>query len=412
VRIALGQDTRPSGPELVEAVKAGIKAVCPDAEIIDLGRQTTPQFHFAVSLLTQNVWTPTAYMDQFVNAFKELLASIHKEPQGHLIIDCANGIGAVTAQALKAELASSYSALQVTLINDGSQDTDVLNSECGADFVKMNQKPPKGAQNSAGTAEARIATFDGDADRLLYLFFDRTSGAFQLLDGDKIATLFVLWLKKLLKSSELACQLSLGVVQTAYANGASTHYIRKVLQVPVEMACTGVKNLHHTAQEKFDIAIYFEANGHGTVLFSEKALNDILGAAQEGNSDAQTLLLLTKLINQCIGDALCDMLVVEAALLALDLDLSAWTSLYTDLPNIQIKAQVPNRSIYRTTDADTRLSEPLGIQEQVDAAVAGIELGRAFVRPSGTEDVVRVYAEAATAKDCEKLANAIAKSLI
>jgi len=29
--------------------------------------------------------------------------------------------------------------------------------------------------------------------------------------------------------------------------------------------------------------------------------------------------------------------------------------------------------------------------------------GRSFVRPSGTEDVVRVYAEAATAEECDKL---------
>ena len=33
---------------------------------------------------------------------------------------------------------------------------------------------------------------------------------------------------------------------------------------------TGVKHLHHIAQQ-FDIGIYFEANGHGTVLFSDKA---------------------------------------------------------------------------------------------------------------------------------------------
>ena len=33
------------------------------------------------------------------------------------------------------------------------------------------------------------------------------------------------------------------------------------------MACvpTGVKHLHHKAKE-FDIGVYFEANGHGTVL--------------------------------------------------------------------------------------------------------------------------------------------------
>ena len=33
------------------------------------------------------------------------------------------------------------------------------------------------------------------------------------------------------------------------------------------MACvsTGVKHLHHKAKE-FDVGVYFEANGHGTVI--------------------------------------------------------------------------------------------------------------------------------------------------
>lgn len=40
-------------------------------------------------------------------------------------------------------------------------------------------------------------------------------------------------------------------------------------QIPVACVHTGVKHLHHKAQE-FDIGVYFEANGHGTVLFSKK----------------------------------------------------------------------------------------------------------------------------------------------
>lgn len=63
--------------------------------------------------------------------------------------------------------------------------------------------------------------------------------------------------------------LEVGVVQTAYANGSSTKYLTDVLQIPVACAKTGVKNLHHRAKE-FDIGVYFEANGHGTVSAFEK----------------------------------------------------------------------------------------------------------------------------------------------
>jgi hypothetical protein len=48
------------------------------------------------------------------------------------------------------------------------------------------------------------------------------------------------------------------------------------------VACvpTGVKHLHHKAVE-YDIGIDFEANGHGTVVFSDKASKLICSAAED-----------------------------------------------------------------------------------------------------------------------------------
>ena len=45
-----------------------------------------------------------------------------------------------------------------------------------------------------------------------------------------------------------------------------------------------------------------------------------------------------------------------------------------------------------------------GLQEGIDAAVEKYDLGRSFVRPSGTEDVVRVYAEAGSKEHADALA--------
>lgn len=78
--------------------------------------------------------------------------------------------------------------------------------------------------------------------------------------------------------SKTKVNLKLGLVQTAYANGASTDYIQETLNVPVACTPTGVKHLHHRAQE-FDIGVYFEANGHGTVVFSENAKQVIRATA-------------------------------------------------------------------------------------------------------------------------------------
>jgi phosphoacetylglucosamine mutase len=37
------------------------------------------------------------------------------------------------------------------------------------------------------------------------------------------------------------------------------------------MVTSGVKLLHHEAQH-YDIGVYFEANGHGTILFSDRTV--------------------------------------------------------------------------------------------------------------------------------------------
>lgn len=58
--------------------------------------------------------------------------------------------------------------------------------------------------------------------------------------------------------------------------------------------------------------------------------------------------------------------------------------------------QVADRRVIDTTDAERRAVTPPGLQEEIDALVKKYKLSRAFVRPSGTEDVVRIYAEADT----------------
>ena len=100
-----------------------------------------------------------------------------------------------------------------------------------------------------------------------------------------------------------------------------TVYIILLLQnVPVACAMTGVKHLHNKAME-YDVGIYFEANGHGTVLFSEKATATFLGTMRDKQQSDKTqavakqLHALTQLINQTVGDAISDMLMVEAILL-------------------------------------------------------------------------------------------------
>ena len=183
-------------------------------------------------------------------------------------VDCANGVGAVALEHLVKTLGKQNLSVKVT--HNDVVSRGVLNSDCGADFVKMYQKPPKGT-----TLEnlVRACSLDGDADRIVFYFI--RDGKFKLLDGDKIATLAAGFIMQKIKDAKVThsdkSELKVGLVQTAYANGSSTSYVKDVLQVPVVFTPTGVKQLHHEAAH-FDVGVYFVANGHGTVLFSEKAV--------------------------------------------------------------------------------------------------------------------------------------------
>jgi phosphoacetylglucosamine mutase len=102
------------------------------------------------------------------------------------------------------------------------------------------------------------------------------------------------------------------------------------------------------------------------------------------------------------------MLIVEASLAKKRWDLTPWDACYRDLPNRQRKVQVKDRTVIATTDAETRTTSPDGLQAEIDTLVANVKKGRSFVRPSGTEDVVRVYAEAETQEEADSLATAVA----
>jgi hypothetical protein len=115
----------------------------------------------------------------------------------------------------------------------------------------------------------------------------------------------------------------------------------------VLIAKTGVKHVH-AAAHTFDIGVYFEANGHGTVLFGPQVGQVLHQSSASGairSSTAwQRLRLLPCLIHPAVGDALSDLLLVDFILKCQQWDVAKWNAnLYTDLPSRQCKVQVQDR---------------------------------------------------------------------
>ncbi|XP_045698587.1 phosphoacetylglucosamine mutase [Phyllostomus hastatus] len=401
--VVIGRDTRPSSEKLAHSVIDGITVL--GGQFHDYGLLTTPQLHYMVYCRNTSGQygkaTVDGYYQKLSAAFVELTKQASRSGDGFrsLKVDCANGIGALKLGEMERYLSQG---LSLQLFNVGTEGR--LNHLCGADFVKSHQKPPQGMEMKSNE---RCCSFDGDADRIVYYYYD-ADGHFHLIDGDKIAALISSFLKELLL--EIGENLNIGVVQTAYANGSSTRFLEEVMKVPVYCTKTGVKHLHHKAQE-FDVGVYFEANGHGTVLFSKAAETKIKQLAKESKDEkknaAKMLENIIDLFNQAAGDAISDMLVIEAILALKGLTVQQWDALYTDLPNRQLKVKVADRQVISTTDAERQAVTPPGLQEAINNLVKKYKLSRAFVRPSGTEDVVRVYAEADSQESADSLAHEV-----
>ncbi|KAF2717083.1 Phosphoacetylglucosamine mutase [Polychaeton citri CBS 116435] len=406
-RVIFARDTRPSGERLIKAVTAALGST--GTKYDDCGILTTPQLHYLVrSLNTQNSSNPygefseDGYYKKISSAFAACMQ--YQKPNGSVVVDCANGVGAPALKKLIKYLPPpSEGGVEIKIKNDDIKNPEVLNKACGADHVKSTQTPPSGFDSKP---YQRCASLDGDADRIVYYFCEE-GAMFRLLDGDRIATLAASFIGELVQQAGLSEKIKIGIVQTAYANGAATKYVEQGLKLEVKVTPTGVKHLHHAA-ERFDVGVYFEANGHGTVLFSPKAYKRIHTAEPESPRQLEALNVLrglTEMINQTVGDALSDLLLVEVILAHKHFTVKEWLSTYTDLPNKLIKVLVASKDDYKTVSgtAERKLAEPKGLQEQIDAEVAKYNESRCFVRASGTENAVRVYGEAASSHEVDSM---------
>lgn len=389
--VVVGRDSRSSSSTLVDLVVQGVEAV--GGRVVHIGLVTTPQLHFSVR--ARHRGSPCnilQYYEIMKKAYHQLTQN--NRFRASIVLDCANGVGANAIKGVK--------GLVSNLVVINKPGDGLLNKDCGADFVQKRCCPP--VVYSSEKPQADIwASLDGDADRLVMY---RISGNGVLLaDGDRFAALVAKFVSKHLASSGIS-SLTVGVAQTAYSNGAATDYLQNLSGVDVVIAKTGVKHLEK-AVKKYDVGIYWEPNGHGTVLFSDNAMSELQNLSDVLSGNAQnatqlnsvtTLLAVGKLANQAVGDGIADLFLICGILCREDMDFDAWLRLYDERCSSNMVVKVQDKSVIATADCDRALKEPIVLREAI-RKIASAEGCRAFVRPSGTEDVVRVYAEAPVGQD-------------
>ncbi|KAI3385684.1 hypothetical protein SNEBB_000463 [Seison nebaliae] len=423
--VIIGGDTRPSTQRFLGIIEKIFKRLT--ISFINIGEVTTPKLHYGVMRINEKIpveKVKNIYKEDFVENTVKLLNVLqlnNKNHQNKLFIDAANGIGGPTVKRLLDDINDKFEKIDgnfkfnYELIDDTRQSSDcctTLNVDCGADFVKTQQTFPSGLFSSKLSPPYQIndrcCSFDGDADRIIYSYKSEND-KFILLDGDKILIIFAKTLNRWLKEAELKDQLTFRCIQTGYANGASTKYLNEKENIGTSLTKTGVKYLHREGM-KYDISIYFEANGHGTILFSQKfyekvSEKNVEMIKKKEVKESRTLLrLFSNIINRSIGDAITNMICVEILLQyhypsnSSRHSAVAWSEIYLDNYFHLSKLIVKDRYAIKTSENELKIIGPIQIQELIDKIIENHNMVnkdscRSFVRPSGTEDAVRIYAE-------------------
>lgn len=438
--VILGNDTRRSNKKLSEIMIKGFK--CFDScEYNFYNVITTPALHFLtkvsqmafekIGIKNKMIFPPendywnflggtyqgfNEYYDKYFK--KEECKKYNKE----LVIDCANGLSGYCKDKINEVLQKGNKDLKVYFINVDYLAYEKLNNNCGAEFTHKERKYPLNKVEQYPNVIKNLS-FDGDVDRIIYYIYNKDINEnIKLIDGDRLIVLYSTILNYFIKllspnlQNKFYENINIGIITTAYANGSLMKYIEEKLKgLKLDLAKTGVKYLHLKARN-YDIAVYFEANGHGTIYCNEKLIEkfNLLNSLIENSKDSQILELIQKYIsmfNPSIDDSISSLIATESALKVLDYSIEDVYLMYKELPALNTKVSVKDKNIFKTNDNETRLVEPENVQKIIDEVVAKCKNGRAFIRPSGTEDVVRIYAEAESIEEAKEITNHLVEAL-
>lgn len=410
--IFIARDTRQSGPEIYTLMTS-----YGTSQYVDFGELSTPVLYFLVAHYNEHKEkydkVPTAemasvYFDAIAKGFNYNMDRYFKQKKFNIVIDCANGVGAKMIEKFRdSQLFSRYNP---TLIYN--QDFENLNVDCGADWVhKYTRATSAFLQLPEQDGLDNVCfVLDGDADRsVFYKRISSDSESIKVGDGSRICVLFARVLAhfrtELLSHQDQfdanvidqISKSSVGVVYTAYSNSAYVDYVRDVLKLGATIARTGVKFVHAKAKE-YDIGIYFEANGHGTIIYKHSVV-ELLEKAIASAKSEQAKLIAQDFKNYLVaqndinGDAISNVLLILSSFEILNIDPEETFTCYTDNYSNTSKVPLKDRTLMKSSDDERMLAQPADIQPQIDQILKEYPGYIGFARPSGTEDCCRVYVE-------------------
>ena len=399
--IIIGYDTRYSGKNILyPIIENNLKRNIGKSKIniINAGICTTPEFH--VKVFNRNVELITNdythfYGNQYLLKYSNLildnsyilytrsLIEKYKIDFSNVVIDCANGVGYCTLSRIFEYYDYNISPL---FLNTYVEDDTFLNKNCGSDYIQNciinNEKININCIND----DKLYVSLDGDADRIL--FYVKNGNNIKMMDGDFMIALIIKSIyNDILSNINSYNHVTIGVIYTPYTNSGLLDFIDRNC-VNVHNKCsiiktkvpTGVKNLM-AQTDKTDISICFEPNGHGTVIVNN-------------HHNIPNIIIISQLFNKFVGDGIMNLFGIMYILKYMNFSYDFFSSLYTPRETILKKINVQDKNKYVTNECGDILLEPINVAKNINNTINEYFKGcRCFVRPSGTENILRLYIE-------------------
>ncbi len=255
-------------------------------------------------------------------------------------LDCSNGASWMIAKSVFSALGA-----HVSVINDEPNGTNI-NKDAGSTHIEFLKKFVKEKKLDMGFA------FDGDADRCIAV--DENGDE---VDGDKIIYILA---KKMKAEGSLKNNT---VVTTIMSNSGLTKALNEI----------GVKNVQTSVGDRF---VY------------EKMLQDnyVLGGEQSGH------IIIRKYATT--GDGILTAIMLTEQVIESKMTLSELASNVTLLPQKTKSVRVTDKAAVANDEA------VLAKFKEVNDEIEGN--GRALLRQSGTEPVIRIMIECASTEKCDE----------
>lgn len=158
---------------------------------------------------------------------------------------------------------------------------------------------------------------------------------------------------------------------------------------------TGVANISALVKN-MDMGIFFESNGHGSIFVSQRAFDYF-------REKSPVLYNFLKFFEHPVGDGFANLLAVEYILQECKAGADQWGEYFIQRAALLKKVSVKDLTQYKLDPVKPHLLERPEIVRHFSRVMMNDNPScRIYIRPSGTEPVLRVYVEGETEKQAEE----------